>query len=245
MPDCDACLRTKITRAPCRRRTGEASIPRAEKFGDLTTADHNDLNEEGESRNNHRYAVVVQHSATLIRADQKLHRKEKNACGSSWSRRGNQKSFIVTSPWSLAKPVSTVDCRSSCWTASTLAHDQVKKWSKGKGTNLLGLSTMSWENEFFKRRSKRQMVQSSERVQDVLRSTRVLCNRCEKQLKSSGIFPRMHNIADFYRRSRKTCNARTWNQNDSLTGSYSCRCSTTLNGKREILKKLVFRNRTE
>ena len=60
-----------MTRAPCRRRTGEASIPRAEKFGDLTTADHNDLNEEGESRNNHRYAVVVQHSATLIRAEQK------------------------------------------------------------------------------------------------------------------------------------------------------------------------------
>ena len=57
--DCDACLRTKITRAPCRRRTGEASIPRAEKFGDLITEDHKVLNKEGESRNNHRYAVVV------------------------------------------------------------------------------------------------------------------------------------------------------------------------------------------
>ena len=40
-----------------------------------------------------------------------------------------------------------------------------------------------------------------------------------------------------YRRSRKTCDARTWNQNDSLTGSNSCQCSTTLNGKREMLKK--------
>ena len=61
--DCDVCLRTKITRAPCRRRTGE-DLPRAEKFCDLTTADHKVLNEECESRNNHRYAVVVQDLAT-------------------------------------------------------------------------------------------------------------------------------------------------------------------------------------
>ena len=52
-----------MTRAPCRRRTGEA-LPRAEKFGDLTTADHKVLNEEGESRNNHWYDVVVQDLAT-------------------------------------------------------------------------------------------------------------------------------------------------------------------------------------
>ena len=48
-----------MKRALCRRRTGEA-VPRAEKFGDLITADHKVLDEEGESRNNHRYAVVVQ-----------------------------------------------------------------------------------------------------------------------------------------------------------------------------------------
>ena len=35
-------------------------IPRAEKFGDLITADQKVLNEESESRNTHRYAVVVQ-----------------------------------------------------------------------------------------------------------------------------------------------------------------------------------------
>ena len=33
-------------------------------FGDLMTADHKVLNEEGESRNNHQYAVVVQDPAT-------------------------------------------------------------------------------------------------------------------------------------------------------------------------------------
>ena len=61
--NCEVCLRTKMTRAPCRRRTGEAA-PRAEKFGALITADHKVVNEEGEPRNNHRDAVVVQDLAT-------------------------------------------------------------------------------------------------------------------------------------------------------------------------------------
>ena len=56
-------LRTKITRSPC-RRLHEETIPRAENFGDLKTADHKVVNEEGVSRNNHRYAVVVQDLAT-------------------------------------------------------------------------------------------------------------------------------------------------------------------------------------
>ena len=59
----EICKRTKITRAPCRRRRGEA-VPRADNFGDLTTADHKVLSDNCESRNNHRYAVVVQDLAT-------------------------------------------------------------------------------------------------------------------------------------------------------------------------------------
>ena len=59
----DMCLRTKNTRVPCKRRN-EGSIPRAEKFGDLITADHKVLNEGSKSRNNHRHAVVVQDLAT-------------------------------------------------------------------------------------------------------------------------------------------------------------------------------------
>ena len=39
-------------------------VPRAEHFGDLITADHQILSEEGESRTNHRFAVVVQDLAT-------------------------------------------------------------------------------------------------------------------------------------------------------------------------------------
>ena len=61
--NCEICQRTKITRAPCRRRNGEA-VPRAANFGDLITADHKVLSDNCESRNNHRYAVVVQDLAT-------------------------------------------------------------------------------------------------------------------------------------------------------------------------------------
>ena len=61
--DCEICQRTKIKRAPCRRRNGGA-VPRAANFGDLITADHKVLSENCESRNNHRFAVVVQDSAT-------------------------------------------------------------------------------------------------------------------------------------------------------------------------------------
>ena len=59
----NVCLKTKITRASCRRRAGTV-VPRAENFGVLTTADHKVLSEGSESRNNHRYAVVVQDLAT-------------------------------------------------------------------------------------------------------------------------------------------------------------------------------------
>ena len=52
--NCDVCLRTKMTRALCRRHIGE-SLLRAVKFGDLLTADHEVFNEESEPRNNHRY----------------------------------------------------------------------------------------------------------------------------------------------------------------------------------------------
>ena len=61
--NCEFCHRTKITRAPCRRRDGGAVL-RAENFGDLITADHKVLSDNCESRNNHRHAIVVQDLAT-------------------------------------------------------------------------------------------------------------------------------------------------------------------------------------
>ena len=61
--NCEICERTRITRAPCRRHNGEA-VPRAANFGDLITADQKVPSDNCESRNNHRYAVVVQDLAT-------------------------------------------------------------------------------------------------------------------------------------------------------------------------------------
>ena len=91
--NCKICQRTKITRAPCRKRTGGV-VPRAENFGDLITADHKVLSEGCESRNNHLYAVVVQDLATQW--IQSYPCKTKNFSGntkelakSSWSRIGS------------------------------------------------------------------------------------------------------------------------------------------------------------
>ena len=61
--NCEICRRTETTRAPCRRRNGGAVL-RAENFGDSITADHKVLSDNCESRNNHRYAVVVKGLAT-------------------------------------------------------------------------------------------------------------------------------------------------------------------------------------
>ena len=101
-------MRTKITRATCRKRTGNV-VPRTENFGDLIAADHKVLSEGCESRNNHRYAVVVQdlapNGSSRIRAKQKLLRKRREACKSSWNPIGTLKSFTLTIPWNSAKLV--------------------------------------------------------------------------------------------------------------------------------------------
>ena len=106
--NCEICQRTKITRAPCRRRIGRV-VPRAENLGDLITADHKVFSEGCESRNNRRYAVVVQDLATqwiqTYPCKTKTSQEHKGACISSWSRPGNLKSLTLTIPWNMAKPV--------------------------------------------------------------------------------------------------------------------------------------------
>ena len=78
--DCDVCLRTKITKAPCRRRTGEA-LPQAEKFGDSKTADHKVLNEGCESRKItdtlSSFKILPFNGNSPIRAKTRPHRPEK------------------------------------------------------------------------------------------------------------------------------------------------------------------------
>ena len=82
------------------------------KYGDLITADRKVLNEEGESRNNHRYAVAVQDLATQwilshLHAKRKLLRRRKGVYESFSSRRKRRKSSILTIPCILANPVKT------------------------------------------------------------------------------------------------------------------------------------------
>ena len=58
---CDNCLRTQITRAPCRKGSGTVV---SGNLGGLITADQRILSEGCESRNNYRYAAVGQDLAT-------------------------------------------------------------------------------------------------------------------------------------------------------------------------------------
>ena len=103
---CKVCLRTNMTRALCRRRTGEAPL-RADKFGDLITADHKGLDEGCASRDNHRYALVVQdlNGFNLIRAKLRLHMRWGELCQNSWSSHTNQKLFLPTTQMDLGKHV--------------------------------------------------------------------------------------------------------------------------------------------
>ena len=106
--NCEICRRTKITSAPCRRRSGEA-VPRAANFGDLITADHKVLSDKCESRNNHRYAVVVQDLATQwIQAylcKNKTSQETQRSLQKFLEPDRTQKSFALTIPWNSAKLV--------------------------------------------------------------------------------------------------------------------------------------------
>ena len=80
-PNCDTCLRTKITRVPC-RRLNEGSISRAEKFGDLITADHKSpqrrkVNLETITDTQSWYKILPLHGFNLFRAKQKLRRRRR------------------------------------------------------------------------------------------------------------------------------------------------------------------------
>ena len=115
--ECEVCLRTKMTRALCRRRTGEAP-PRAEKFGDLITDDHKVHNEDGESRNNHRYVVVVQDLATRwiqsYPCETKTPQKTEKSLRKSVETSEKQKLFIRTIPLEFGK-----SCEDPSWNHRT------------------------------------------------------------------------------------------------------------------------------
>ena len=105
---CDVCLRTKYTKASCRRRICEA-LPRALEFVNVITADHKALNEGCESRDIHWYAVMVQDLATQrIQSypckTKSLHETEK-PCSNSCNRRKHRKLKIQTTQRNLGQHV--------------------------------------------------------------------------------------------------------------------------------------------
>ena len=102
------------------------------------------------------------------------------------------------------------------WVRMTADHrDQVKK---SKGTRLLDLSIMSWQNDLFKRWDQWKMDHRSGTIQDVPRRSRVLWLRWRSYWIRVGNFPEQRYRSNKY-------DVRTLNQNDSLKGSYSCQCS--------------------
>ena len=100
--------RTKITRAPCRKRTGDA-VSRAENFGDFIKADQKVLSEGCESRNNHRLAVGgARFNHSLVQRypfmKPNLLKRRKGVYGSFSSCRRSRKSSFQTLHWNLRKP---------------------------------------------------------------------------------------------------------------------------------------------
>ena len=104
----EICQRTKITSASCRRRAGTV-VPRAERFGDLITANHKVLSKGCESRSNHRYAIVVQDLANQwiqsYPCKTKTSQETQRSLKEFLEPIGSLKSFTLTIPWNLTKLV--------------------------------------------------------------------------------------------------------------------------------------------
>ena len=80
--------------------------------------------------------------SSRIRAQQKLLRKHKGACKSSWSRLGSLKSYTMTIPWNLAKLVKMFrgiivrrhheNCGPIPWNAIAICEMFKTSWQMGK-----------------------------------------------------------------------------------------------------------------
>ena len=105
--NCDVCLRTELTKASCRRRTGE-TLPRAEKFGDMMTADHKVRNEGLETITSTLlwYINLPKNGFNLIRGKQNPHiRREKSLLKFLEPSHAPKVVFSDTTRWSLGKHV--------------------------------------------------------------------------------------------------------------------------------------------
>ena len=105
----EVCIRIKITRTPCRRRTGN-SVPRVEKFDDLIAADFKVFSERFESRHNHRHSIVIQdwqlRVSNLIRIELNFSGDRKEFLPNYLESSEKRKSFTLTNHW--------MECDKSC-----------------------------------------------------------------------------------------------------------------------------------
>ena len=139
--NCEICQRTKITRAPCRRRNGGA-VPRAEIFGQqITRFSVKIVNLETITDMQSWCRTWPLNGSSRIRAKQKLHRKPKEACKSSWKPTGSLQSFTLTILWNSAKPVkiSWNHCTSTPHRSETtrIAERAVRRVKEGTSAVLL------------------------------------------------------------------------------------------------------------
>ena len=111
--NCEVCLRTNMTRAPCRRRTGEA-LPRAEKNGDMIllitrSLMRRDVNLETITGTLSLFKILPLLGFNPFRAKQRLHWRRKRVSESSSSRRKNQKLLKRIIHWNWGNPVKNYD----------------------------------------------------------------------------------------------------------------------------------------
>ena len=106
--NCEICQRTKITRAPCRKRNGGAA-PCAENLvirsQQITKFSVKVVNLETIIDMQSWCRTWPPNGSSRIRAKQKLLRKHKKPCKKFWSPTGSLKSFTQTILWNLAKHV--------------------------------------------------------------------------------------------------------------------------------------------
>ena len=118
-PIFDICLKTKITRACCRRRVGTV-VPRAEHFGELITADLKVF-----VKNVNRGTMVQNLAAQWIQSHPcktKTCQETRRTSWSSWIRRRNQKSFTLTiPPWGNPEQESQNTSQHFSWTSNGAA----------------------------------------------------------------------------------------------------------------------------
>ena len=152
---CEICKRTKITRAPCRRRNGEA-VPRAVNFGDLIKADHKVPSDNCESRK--KSSIRSRGTGSSYSMEQGVSVQKQNFTRNPekltnvpGADEENQKSFTLTIPWNSAmlvkiSPGTTARLHHTDRRLMVIAERAVRRVKEGTSAVLLqsGLNESWW-----------------------------------------------------------------------------------------------------